>query len=134
MVQFGRTDAYGRPPAAPLGLLCVLVLGPPLLLVLGSVHTFLMTMPSDLAAHAAVRRTKGALGQWQGVVVLGAAYATALAAAGAPFLHSWAWIAASGALPLLGVAWFHRGERKRGRATAGARCGSGCCPPDSCSP
>ncbi|MFH9468252.1 hypothetical protein ACH4LT_13285 [Streptomyces clavifer] len=117
VVGFGRNDEYERAPGAPLGLLCVLVFGPPLLLFLGSVHTFLMTMPADLAAQAAARRANGALWQWRAasVVALGAVYAAAPAAAGAPYLHSWAWIAGSGALPLLGVAWFRRGERRRGR-------------------
>ncbi|MFC8226858.1 hypothetical protein [Streptomyces sp. NPDC057287] len=116
-VQFGRTDEYGREPASSLGLLCLIVLGPPLLLFLGTVHTFLMTVPADLAGHAVARRTNGVLWQWQGgcVAALGAVYAAALAAAGAPFLYSWAWISGSGVLPLLAVAWFHGAARKRGR-------------------
>lgn len=116
-VQIGRTDEYGRPPYAPLGLLCVLVFGPPLLLVLGALHTVVMTMPAALAAGAVARRGNGPLWLWQGVCVVasGAAYATAIAAAGAPYLSGWAWISASGVLPLLGVAWFRRGERRRGQ-------------------
>ncbi|MCX5410849.1 hypothetical protein [Streptomyces sp. NBC_00059] len=117
VVQLGRTDEYGRPSFAPLGLLCVFVFGPPLLLFLGAVHTALMTMPSDLAAQALARRAKGALWQWRcaAPVVIGAAYAAALAAAGAPFLYCWAGISASAALPLLCVAWFRRREERRGR-------------------
>ncbi|MFE5240913.1 MULTISPECIES: hypothetical protein [unclassified Streptomyces] len=117
VVQLGRTDEYGRPPYAPLGLLCVCVFGPPLLLFLGAVHTALMTMPSDLVAQALARRAKGALWQWRcaAPVVIGAAYAAALAAAGAPFLSCWAAITASAALPLLCVARFRRGEERRGR-------------------
>ncbi|MFC9946398.1 hypothetical protein [Streptomyces pratensis] len=117
VVQFGRTDEYGRPPGAPLGLLCLLVFAPPLLLFLGAVHTFVMTMPADLLARAAARRANGALWQWQCgcVLALGAVYAAALAEAGAPYLYSWASVSASAVLPLLGVAWFHRGEWRRGR-------------------
>ncbi|MFJ8882921.1 hypothetical protein ACIRJR_05870 [Streptomyces sp. NPDC102402] len=117
VVESGRTDAYGRPPGSALGLVCVLVFAPPLLLLFGAVHTFVMTMPADLLARAALRRADGALWQWQcgSVVALGAVYAAGLAAVGAPFLCSWAWISGSGALPLLAVAWFHRGERRRGR-------------------
>ncbi|MFE2017269.1 hypothetical protein ACFW9O_04335 [Streptomyces sp. NPDC059499] len=116
-VQLGRTDEYGRPAYAPLGLLCVLVFGPPLLLVLGALHTFVMTTPVALAADAAARRGAGPLWLWQCVCVAasGALYAAAIAAAGAPYLSTWAWISASGALPLLGVAWFRRAQQRRGR-------------------
>ncbi|MEV7106797.1 hypothetical protein [Streptomyces atroolivaceus] len=115
VVQFGRTDEYGRPPGALLGLLCVVVFGPPLLLLLGALHTFVVTAPVALAAGVVARRTRGPVWQWQValLMVLAAVYALAVAQAGAPYVPAWAWIAGSGVLPLLGVGLFRRSERGR---------------------
>lgn len=123
VVQFGSTDPYGRPPGSALGLLCMLVFGPPLLLVLGVLHTFALTMPADLAAGAVARRAGGAHWRWQGatLTLIGAVYAIPLAVAGAPYTYSWAGISLSGVLPLLAVAWFRRLQERSGRPfTTGA--------------
>ncbi|MFF4162524.1 hypothetical protein [Streptomyces sp. NPDC001741] len=128
--QLGRTDEYGRPGGSSLGLLFTMILGPPLLLVLGMAHTALMTMPADLLGGAVARRAPGGPGQWQAAfaLVLAAVYAIPVAAAGAPYVPAVAWIGGSAVLPLLGVALLHRIERRRGRAPgAGAVCLASLC-------
>lgn len=111
VVGAGSADPYDRPDGPVLGLLFLVVSGPPLMAVVGALHTFAVTMPADLGACAVARRLRTAP-EWlvRGAVltVLGALYAVPLSLLGIPYVASWAAIAASGVLPLLGVAYSHR--------------------------
>ncbi|QNE75703.1 hypothetical protein F0344_14655 [Streptomyces finlayi] len=114
-VTVGMTgaDAYDRPTGSSLGMLFVLVLGPPVAAVLGALHTVAVSMPAALGATAAARRLPAApewllLGAF--LVVLGALYAVPASLMGASYVTAWAAIAVSGVLPLLGVAYRVRRE------------------------
>ncbi|GGZ14265.1 hypothetical protein CP967_14135 [Streptomyces nitrosporeus] len=113
----GRADAYGRPPGSALGLLFLLVAGPPAALFLGAAHTAVVTAPAAWAADALAGRMPGA--RWRrrtvAVAALAAVYAIPLAWAGAPYVYAWAWTAGSAVLPLLGVDGVRRLEERRGR-------------------
>ncbi|MFE2533980.1 hypothetical protein [Streptomyces sp. NPDC059371] len=103
---------------AAVGLLCVLVFGPPLLAALGLVHAVTFTMPAATLARLARRRAPGPEGAWHlGFVLLLGTFWTALAVlllglgptgAGALLL------AVSGVPPVLAAAGARRRERAGG--------------------
>jgi hypothetical protein len=55
---------------AGAGFLCMLVFGPPLLAVLGLLHTAMYTMPAATLARLATRRAPGPEGAWHLAFVL----------------------------------------------------------------
>ncbi|MFC9249104.1 hypothetical protein ACFT7S_35255 [Streptomyces sp. NPDC057136] len=114
VVDIGQGGAYDRPGGGSvLGVLILLVVAPPVMAVLGALHTVAVSMPAALGASAAAGRLNAAP-QWlrQGafLAVLGALYAIPARLMGIPYVGAWAAIAASGVLPLLGVAYFLRRE------------------------
>ncbi|KAB1988437.1 hypothetical protein [Streptomyces triticiradicis] len=108
----------GGVPAA-VGLLCVLVLGPPLLAALGLLHTVACTMPAATLARLARRRAPGPEGAWHtGFVLLLGTFWAALAVAlpgPAPTGAEAVLLAVSGVPPALGLARARRRERATGR-------------------
>jgi hypothetical protein len=110
---------------AAVGLLCLLVFGPPLLAVLGLLHAVTFTMPAATLARLVTRRAPGPEAAWHLalVLVLGtfwaalAAVLLALAPTGAAALL----IAVSGVPPALGVARTRWRERVTGRLSDGRR-------------
>lgn len=114
VVGMGRADAYDRPAGSAFGVLLLLVVGPPAAFALGLLHTVALSMPVALGAHAAAGWVRGPEWLRQGalLVALGALYAIPASLMGIPYASAWAAIAASGVLPLLGVAYFLRREAK----------------------
>ncbi|WP_328554923.1 hypothetical protein [Streptomyces sp. NBC_00358] len=110
---------------AAVGLLCLLVFGPPLLAVLGLLHAVTFTMPAATLARLVTRRAPGPEGAWHlgFVLVLGTFWAAlavvllGLAPTGVPALL----IAVSGVPPALGAARTRWRERVSGRPPAGRR-------------
>lgn len=104
---------------AAVGLLCVLVFGPPLLAALGLLHAATCTLPAATLARLARRRAPGPESAWHlGLVLLiGAAWTglavllLGLAPTGTRVLLLTAW----GVPPALGVALMRRRERATGR-------------------
>ncbi|MEU9209341.1 hypothetical protein AB0D27_15685 [Streptomyces sp. NPDC048415] len=102
---------------AAAGLLCMLVLGPPLLAVLGLLHAAAHTMPAATLARLAARRARGSEAAWHltFAVVLGALWAAlAVALCGlSPTGAKALFLAASGVLPALGVGYVRERARDR---------------------
>ncbi|MER5467906.1 hypothetical protein ABZX90_14130 [Streptomyces sp. NPDC002935] len=103
---------------AGAGFLCMLVFGPPLLAVLGLLHTVMYTMPAATLARPATRRAPGPEGVWHlaFVLVLGTLWAALAVVLGglAPTGATALLIAVSGVPPTLGVALMRRRERVTG--------------------
>ncbi|MEU9913526.1 hypothetical protein [Streptomyces sp. NPDC051001] len=111
-------DDYGGSGAA-YGLVCLFLLAPLWMPFLGLLHACAQTLPAAVLARATVRRVRGPEWAWHlaWAVVLGVVWAGAVAVpAGLPFAATAAVLVALGILPVLGVAYFGRGGRSRGRA------------------
>ncbi|WP_329300285.1 hypothetical protein OG410_19030 [Streptomyces sp. NBC_00659] len=110
---------------AGLGFLCMLVLGPPLLAVLGLLHAAMYTMPAATLARSVTRHAPGPEGAWHlaSVLVLGTLWAALAVALGglAPTGTTALLIAVSGVPPTLGVAFVRRRERVTGRPPSADR-------------
>lgn len=108
-----------------LGFLCMLVLGPPLLAVLGLLHAAMYTMPAATLARSVTRHAPGPEGAWHlaSVLVLGTLWAALAVALGglAPTGTTALLIAVSGVPPTLGVAFVRRRERVTGRPPSADR-------------
>ncbi|MET7702738.1 hypothetical protein [Streptomyces sp. NPDC005485] len=107
---------------AAAGLLCTLVLGPPVAAVLGLVHAVVCTMPATTLAGLAARRLRGPEWLWQlaGVGVLGAVWGAITAVLGGwSFPVTAGLFVAFGVLPALGVRHVRRWQRTMGRAPRG---------------
>ncbi|MEU0430459.1 hypothetical protein ABZ153_02185 [Streptomyces sp. NPDC006290] len=110
---------------AAVGVLCLLVFGPPLLAVLALLHTVTFTMPAATLARLVTRRAPGSESAWHLalVLVLGTLWAAlavalfGLASTGTAALL----IAVSGVPPALGVARMRWRERVTGRPPTGRR-------------
>ncbi|MBM7171943.1 hypothetical protein JQK87_26820 [Streptomyces sp. G44] len=120
MVAFTLTlddDTYGAGGPA-LGLGCLLVFGPFLLALAGLLHAAVCTLPAVwLGRLGAARLGRGPEWAWSLACLLpvGAAWAACFAALGAPFPGTAPWIAASGVLPVLHVAYCVRRQERLGR-------------------
>ncbi|MCF3125586.1 hypothetical protein IPZ68_38715 [Streptomyces arenae] len=131
-------DSYGAAGGPAFGLACALVFAPLLLPVVGLVHSAVLTLPAvwlgragagwcgrerDAGAGAGRRRALldrlGRVPEWgwslAGLLPVGAAWGAFAAALGAPFTTAALWIAASGVLPALNVAYCRRREQRLGR-------------------
>jgi hypothetical protein len=110
---------------AAVGVLCMLVFGPPLLAALGLLHAAAHTMPAATLARLATRRVRGPEGAWHlaFAALLGALWAAVAVALGglSPTGTPALLIAASGVLPALAVAYVRRRERATGRAPRSRR-------------
>ncbi|MFE2299577.1 hypothetical protein ACFXAW_15405 [Streptomyces sp. NPDC059445] len=103
---------------AAVGLLCVMVFGPPLLAALGLLHTVTFTMPAATLARLARRRAPGPEGAWHlGFVLLLGAFWTALAVLLGlrPTSTEALLLTVSGVPPVLAAAGARRRERAGGR-------------------
>ncbi|MFF3323025.1 hypothetical protein [Streptomyces sp. NPDC002889] len=100
---------FGGGPAA-VGLLCMCGVGPLVLAVAGWAHAGAYTLPVTAAARVTARRLPGPEWAWTavGLAVLGAVYAAGLAFLVGSFLVAWPWTVASGVLPALSAAYWHR--------------------------
>ena len=105
-----------------VGLLCMLVLGPPVLAVLGLLHTVVHTMPAATLARLATRRARGPEWAWHlaFVGVLGAVWGLVVAALGgwSPSATA-ALFALLGALPAFAVRYVRRWRQIMGRDPGG---------------
>ncbi|MGW3666436.1 hypothetical protein [Streptomyces sp. NPDC005141] len=114
----------GGGPAA-VGFLCLLVFGPPLLAVLGLLHTVAYTMPAASLARLVTRRAPGPESAWHlaFVLVLGTLWATLAVVLGglAPTGATALLIAVSGVPPTLGVALVRRRQGATGHRPSGHR-------------
>ncbi|MDQ0600981.1 hypothetical protein QF037_005326 [Streptomyces canus] len=111
-------DDYGGSGAA-YGLACLLLLAPLWLPFSGLLHACAQTLPAAVLARATVRRVRGPEWAWHltWAAVLGVIWAGAVAVPGGlPFAATAAVFVALGILPVLGVAYFGRSGRSRGRA------------------
>lgn len=86
---------------AIVGLLCMLVFTPPILFLYGWLHAWLFAVPVMLLSDALGVRTRVPAPRWAlpALVLLSAAYATPLAALGAPYVATCGSIAVIGAIP-----------------------------------
>ncbi|WP_371616461.1 hypothetical protein [Streptomyces sp. NBC_00454] len=104
MLTIGTRDdydtGYGGAPAA-VGMLCMLVFAPPIVFVLGWLHSCLSTLPVVMLSNALGMRTRFPAPRWAlpVLLLLSAAYAAPPAALGAPYVTTCCWIAAAGAIP-----------------------------------
>ncbi|MEU4166461.1 hypothetical protein AB0F46_06190 [Streptomyces sp. NPDC026665] len=110
---------------AAVGLLCVLVFGPPLLAALGLLHAVTFTMPAATLARLARRRAPGPEGAWHlgFVLVLGVFWTTlaVLLLGLEPVGPGALLLAGSGVPPVLAVARSRRRERAAGHPPDGGR-------------
>ncbi|AZM53869.1 hypothetical protein DMA15_15870 [Streptomyces sp. WAC 01529] len=110
-------DNYGAGGPA-LGLACAVLFAPLLLPVVGLLHSAAVTLPADrLGRLAAARLGRGPQWAWSLACLLpvGAAWAGCFAALGVPFSGPALWIAASGVLPALNIAYCRRRAERLGR-------------------
>ncbi|MEV0118728.1 hypothetical protein AB0H77_36690 [Streptomyces sp. NPDC050844] len=117
-------DSYGTAGyGGAFGLVCVALLLPLLLPVLGLVHACVQTVPGLALGRAVARRVRrGPEWAWTlaGQLVPGAGWGIVFAAFGGPFAGVTLWAAASGVLPALAVAYWE-GRPGRGLARAPRR-------------
>ncbi|MER6182507.1 hypothetical protein [Streptomyces sp. NPDC001652] len=111
-------DDYGG-SASAYGLVCLFLLAPLWMPFLGLLHACAQTLPAAVLARLTVRRVRGPEWAWHlaWAAVLGLVWAGAVSVpAGLPFAATAAAFVALGILPVLGVAYFGRSGRSRGRA------------------
>lgn len=118
-------DDYGAGGGPYIGLACVIVFAPVLLPLAGVVHSALQTLPAmalgRLAERWRERRGKGPRRAWSlglslaGLLPVGAAWAGFFALLGGPFTALALGAAASGAMPVLAVAYWRRQGERLGR-------------------
>ncbi|MEU0949047.1 hypothetical protein ABZ379_41190 [Streptomyces canus] len=102
---------------AVFGLLCLLVVAPLVMPVLGLLHALVQVLPAQVLAHRAARRTRGPVWAWHLALTAGLGLAWAALA-----LLLWDWpftttaplLAALGVLPVLGLGWLRRRTRGLG--------------------
>lgn len=114
-------DTYGAAGGPAIGLACVVLFAPLLLPLLGLLHSAVLTLPACRLGRraAATRWGRGRGPEWAWslgcLLPVGAAWAAPFAALGAPFAALALWIAASGVVPALNVAYCRRREERLGR-------------------
>ncbi|MCX4762966.1 hypothetical protein OG562_18675 [Streptomyces sp. NBC_01275] len=113
-VLTSTADPYGRDYGGALGLLCVFVLAPLYLPVLGLLHACVQTLPAAVLADRALRRVPWPW--WArhllGAVLVGGAWAAVCALAwGRPFAATLLAFAALGVVPVLAVSYVRRLRR-----------------------
>ncbi|MET7981419.1 MULTISPECIES: hypothetical protein [unclassified Streptomyces] len=110
---------------AAVGLLCMLVFGPPLLAALGLLHAVTYTMPAATLARLVRRRAPGPEAAWHlGLVLLLGTFWTTLAVlllGLAPTGTEALLLAVSGVPPALGVSRMRSSERATGQPQEGGR-------------
>ncbi|MEU7583841.1 hypothetical protein AB0B50_40395 [Streptomyces sp. NPDC041068] len=109
-------DNYGAPEGDFIGLACAFLFGPVLFPLIGLVHSVVLTLPAvSLGRMAAARsRDRGPGWAWTlaGLVPVALVWAVFFVALGGPYVDPALWIAVSGVLPALAVA-YHRGYEAR---------------------
>jgi hypothetical protein len=117
-VDAASGDDYGTTYGGAFGLLCLLVLAPVILPVLGLIHAALHIGPAGALAHLVARRLRGPEWAWH---LLCAALVGVAWAALAAVLWDWPFVATSGllvalgVLPVLGLAHVSRRARVTGK-------------------
>ncbi|MEV5979052.1 hypothetical protein [Streptomyces sp. NPDC052114] len=110
-------DDYGVPQGGAFGLACLFVFGPLLFPFVGLVHAAVLTLPAVSLGRTAARWRGGPGWAWNlaALVPLALAWAVLFAALGGPYAGPALWIAVSGVLPALAVAYRQAREARTGR-------------------